>query len=53
MNFSDENEGDHVIDEIDFIDDNEQEKDVSFYRSVDINDINKYNNFPNQTRDPR
>ena len=52
LNFSDENEDDQVIDEIDFIDDNEHEENVSFDRSVDINDTNKYNKFPNQTRDP-
>ena len=53
LNFSDANEDDQVIDEIDLIDDNEHEENVSFDRSVDINDANKYNKFPNQARDPR
>ena len=41
-------------DEADFIDDREQPKeDVSFFRKLDPENIEYYNKFPNQTRDPR
>ena len=54
LDFSVEDEDDQVIDEIDFIDDNEHQKeDVSFYRNIDLNDIDKYNKFSNQAKDPR
>ena len=37
-----------------FIDDNKQPmEDVSFYRKLDPENIDHYNKFPNQTRDPR
>ena len=53
MNFYDKNEDDQVIDEVDFIDDNEHGEGVIFYRIVDKNNINKFSKFPNQTRDLR
>ena len=41
-------------DEMDFIDDSVQMREgVSFYRNVDLSNIDNYNKFPNQTRDPR
>ena len=54
LDFSDEDEDDQVIDEVDFIDDNEHQKeDVSFYRNIDLKNIDKYNKFSNQAKDPR
>ena len=39
---------------MDFIDDSVQMREgVSFYRNVDLSNIDNYNKFPNQTRDPR
>ena len=41
-------------DEVDFIDDREQPMEgVSFFRKLDPENIDHYNKFPNQTRDPR
>ena len=51
LNFSDKEQ---TKDEMDFIDDSVQMREgVSFYRNVDLSNIDNYNKFPNQTRDPR
>ena len=51
IDFSDDEKTDQ---DENFIDDSEQAmEDVSFYRKLDSENIDHYNKFPNQTRDPR
>ena len=51
MVFSDDEENEIITDELnDFIDNSDQPwEDVSFYRQLDILNINNYPKFPNQT----
>ena len=52
LNFSDDDE--KTEQDENFIDHSEQPmEDVSFYRKLDPENIDHYNKFPNQTRDPR
>ena len=52
LNFLDDNE--KTEQDESFINDGEQPmEDVSFYRKLDPENIDHYNKFPNQTRDPR
>ena len=56
IDFSDDNDDDDEKTDQDknFINDSEQPMEVvSFYRKLDPENINHYNKFPNQTKDPR
>ena len=54
INFSDDDNDEKTEQDENFIDDSEQPmEDVSFYRTLDPENIDHYDKFPNQTRDPR
>ena len=54
INFSDNDDDGKTEQDEDFIDDTEQPmEDLSFYRTFDHENIDQYNKFPNQTRDPK
>ena len=48
LNFSD----DESMDEGNFIDDSEEESSINVYRKLDPHNLEHYNRFPNQTRNP-